>query len=223
MKEGFASTLPARRSSLIGRDQDVAAITELALHSDGRFVTLSGVGGVGKTTLAFEVGRSVGSGMTDGVWPVDLAAVANDVDEGGIALICLRALGLVEQERAPLDVLVEYLEPRQGLLILDNCEHVQGSVGHIVDRLLNACPYLRVVATSRAPLRVRGEAVFRVEPLATPDTDAPESISGLAAVPAVELFLLRARAADRDFELTEANSSEHARHRARNLAQSSNS
>ena len=206
-----ATVMPARRSSLIGRVGDVETISDLALHSDGRLVTLTGVGGVGKTTLANEVGRSVIERVPDGVRPIDLAPLPDGVDADAVALACLNALGLADQTRRPIDVVADHLAPRQSLLILDNCEHVQPAVSQVLERLLDACPYLRVVATSRAPLRVRGETIFRVPPLPVPADGTEAAPASLATVPAVELFLLRARAADPSFELSERNAADVAR------------
>ncbi len=200
-----ARAMPARRSSLIGRDHDLAAIGDLALHSDGRLVTLTGVGGVGKTTLGRAVGASLDDRFPDGVWPVDLAPLPDGADDDAVALACLTGLDLVEQARPTLDVVIEHLEPRQALLFLDNCEHVHPAVASVVNALLDACPYLRIVATSRTPLRVRGESVVRVQPLETPATRGGVAPASLASVPAVELFLLRARAADPTFELSDRN------------------
>jgi non-specific serine/threonine protein kinase len=170
-------------------------------------VTVTGVGGVGKTTLAFEVARQATARLPDGAWTIDLAALPTSADEGAIVLAFLRSLGLVEQARAPSDVLIEHLEPRQALLVLDNCEHVSAVVGELVDRLLDACPYLRVLATSRAPLRVRGESVFHLQPLAIPDDRLAISRDALAGVASVELFTLRARAAEPRFQLDDDNAS----------------
>ena len=199
--------LHARRSTLVGRDQDVTAVQDLALHSDGRLVTLTGVGGVGKTTLAFEVARTVLTRMPDGVRTIELATLPDTADRDRVVIAVLRGLGLAEQARPVIDVLVEHLEPRQALLILDNCEHVGAPVGDLVNRLLDACPYVRVLATSRAPLKVRGETVYPVPPLAIPEATPSPSVMRLAGVPAVELFLLRARAADPGFRLDDANAS----------------
>ena len=203
-----ATVMPARRSSLIGRERDLDTIADLAIHNDGRLVTLTGVGGVGKTALVHEIGRSVIERIPDGVRPVDLAPLPEGVDADAVALACLTGLGLAEQPRRPFDVVADHLAPRHSLLILDNCEHVQPAVSQLLEELLDACPYLRVVATSRAPLRVRGETVFRVQPLAIPAAESAPSPASLAAVPAVELFLLRARAADTSFELNATNAAD---------------
>ena len=197
--------VPARRSTLVGRDRELAAIRDLALHGDGRLITLTGVGGVGKTTLALEVARTVGAELPDGARVIDLATLPVAAGPDALVVACLRNLGLAEQARAPIDVLVEHLEPRQTILVLDNCEHVGAVVGGLADRLLSACPYLRLLATSRVALRVRGEIVFAVEPLAVPDAAAPASRAHLAGVHSVDLFLLRARAADPGFALDDDN------------------
>jgi predicted ATPase/DNA-binding CsgD family transcriptional regulator len=200
-----ARVLPARRSRLIGRDLDLAAVQDLVLHGDNRLVTLTGVGGVGKTTLALEAGRLLGPSMPDRAWVVDLATIVEAHDPAPVVLACCAALGLPDQARQPTDVLIEHLEPRQALLVLDNCEHVHSAVGQLVDALLDACPYLRVVATSRVPLRIRGESVFPVSPMALPEPGGPTALSAMVVVPSVELFVRRARAADPGFELSEAS------------------
>ena len=199
------SNLPVRRTQLIGREADLPGVRDLVLHGDRRLVTLVGAPGAGKTSLAFEVGREVMNELTDGVWLVRLELADADTD---LAVFCGEALGLAEDAGSePVERLQSYLQPRQVLLLIDNCEQVGEAAAELIDTLLSHCPGLRVLATSRVPLKVRDEAVFYVEPLALPDPVALPPVAELAQVPAVALFVRRARAARHAFELTRANAS----------------
>ena len=198
------SSLPARRSRLIGRDAEVGEIRDRVLRGDNRLVTMTGAAGAGKTTLAIEVARLLEGTMPDGVALIDLTVVHGPgaIALDAIALACCEALGLVEQGRPPATVLADHLAPRQVLVVLDNCEHLLPQLGSLVDRLLDRCPDLRVLATSRAPLRVRGESLFVVPPLSVPTTSRTD-LPGLDRVPAVDLFVERASAVNPAFALTD--------------------
>jgi predicted ATPase/DNA-binding CsgD family transcriptional regulator len=194
------SGLPARRSRLVGRDVELAAVGELLVEGGSRLVTLTGTGGAGKTTLAIEVARRLEPELAEGAALIDLSVVAEPAD---LARACCQALGVVEQEAPPLSVLTDHLAPRHMLLVLDNCEHLLTPVGALTDRLLDACPDLRLLATSRRRLGVRGESAYAVPPLAVPDAEAADDLDRLARVPAVALFVERAAAADRGFVLAD--------------------
>jgi predicted ATPase/DNA-binding CsgD family transcriptional regulator len=199
---GPRSALPARRTRLIGRQREVEDIRGRVLHGDRRLSTLTGAGGSGKTVLAVEVGRSVEHALADGVWFVDLS-VLHDADAALLAMS--EALGIVDQERLPMETLVAHLAPRQALLLLDNCEHLLPSLAKTVDALLDGCPDLRILATSRVPLRVEGESIFVVAPFPVPGSAGTTSHLGeLAGVPSVELFVERASAVDPAFHLSES-------------------
>src|SRR5215469_1130329 len=156
--------LPAEPNSFIGRQRDLAELARLL--SDVRALTLCGPGGIGKTRLALRLAREVMAGFRDGAW---LAELADTREESGVPARVSATLGLREESGRPLaETMVEALRPRQLLLILDTCEHVVGASAALVQQLLAGCPGLRVIATSREPLRVRGETVWRVPPLALP-------------------------------------------------------
>jgi predicted ATPase/DNA-binding CsgD family transcriptional regulator len=191
-------TLPPRRCRLIGRETELAAVSGFLLNGDARLVTLVGAGGAGKTTLALEVARLADVSMPDGVALIDLTSVQ---EPAAVTLACCEALGLVDQHTAPAIALTRHLRPRQLLLVLDNCEHLVAPVRLLVDRLLDACPDLRVLASSRTRLGLRGESVYQVPPLQVPDVWAGERADELARIPAVELFVERATELDATFSL----------------------
>jgi predicted ATPase/class 3 adenylate cyclase len=164
--------LPASVDRFIGRQQEVDAIR--ALLGGRRLVTLTGPGGSGKTRLALELGRSIGAEHADGIWFVDLAPID---DETVIAETTMAALGLRGSDAPARDVLQSHLAGRDTVLLVDNCEHVLGGAATLIADLLAGCPRMRVVATSREPLRVPGEAEYSVE--------------GLRREEAVELFAER--------------------------------
>lgn len=155
---------------------------------------------MGKTTLALEVARLADVSMLDGVALIDLTSV-QEPDE--VALACCEALGLVDQHTAPAIALTRHLRPRQLLLVLDNCEHLVAPVRLLVDRLLDACPDLRVLASSRTRLSVRGESVYLVPPLLVPEVWVGERADELARIPAVDLFVERATELDPTFSLAD--------------------
>jgi predicted ATPase/DNA-binding winged helix-turn-helix (wHTH) protein len=188
--------LSAALQPLIGRDDLLARLVEE--QATNRLVTLVGTSGVGKTSVGFELARTVAGDYTDGVFVIELVTVVDhDATFGAFAT----ALGVNTHQQLSIDdAIVDVLRPRHALLLLDNCEHLVEPVGTLVDRILRAAPRVSIVATSREPLAVTGEQVWTVEPLRTPEPDMRE-ISELATVPAVQLFLERARAADPRFEL----------------------
>ena len=197
---GERTNLPARRTSIIGRDHDLAAVSELILHAEGRLLTLTGAGGCGKTRLALEVGRSLLPGQPDGVWLVDLAILS---DPALVPRAVASTFGLREgTERSLPEALVTYLKTRQLLLVLDNCEHLIDACAALTERLLATCPQLLVLATSREPLRIDGEVLWRIPSLAYPDPRHLPTLEDFAASPAVRLFVERARAAESSFSIS---------------------
>jgi predicted ATPase/DNA-binding CsgD family transcriptional regulator len=159
-------------------------------------VTLSGPGGAGKTRLAGEVARQVAGRFADGVWLAELAAVR---DPAQVAAAVAAALGIRDLPSvAAADAVAHALARRQLLLVLDNCEHVIGAAAELCGRLLLGADDVRVLATSREPLRIAGEARYRLAPLTLPDPDNPADPDGSEAV---ALFADRARRADASFAL----------------------
>ncbi|MEU3254776.1 BTAD domain-containing putative transcriptional regulator [Streptomyces sp. NPDC006997] len=175
--------LPAETTSFIGRERELARVRRLLDRS--RLVTLTGVGGVGKTRLALRVARRPGSGFPDGAWLVDLAAVT---DPALVARAVAESLGLRDQStRSAADAVAEHLSARRLLLVLDNCEHLTAAVSALVLRLLRAAPELWVLATSRERLGVPGEHLMPVPCLTLRD--------GPDGTPSEALRLLADRAA----------------------------
>ena len=193
-----AAAIGARRGRIIGREVELETIRDLVLHGDGRLVTLTGAGGCGKTSLALESARRLEGVLTDGAAWIDLAVIR---DPDAITLACCDSLGLIEQRRPPDAVLEAHLAPRQMLIVLDNCEHLLAALVPLVDRLLDRCPDLRILATSRARLRVPGETVFVVPPLPVPALESEFDPDRLRQAPAVELFVERAVSVNPAFAL----------------------
>nr|EJJ01719.1 multi-domain regulatory protein [Rhodococcus sp. JVH1] len=188
-------------TSFVGRRRELTETK--GLLSVTRLVTLTGVGGVGKTRLALRVAANVRRAFDDGVWLIELGELH---DPELLADTVVVALGLREQSSNPsLELLAEHLGDRRVLLVLDNCEHLVEAVAVLAETLLRRCPGLRILATSREPLGLGGEAVMRVPPLTVPDPDRPPALQGLPGYDAVTLFVQRAEAAAPGFVLSEAN------------------
>ncbi len=194
--------LPAEPNSFVGRERDLAELARLL--GDVRALTLCGPGGIGKTRLALRLASQTLPGFPDGAWIVELA------DTTDASLVTRRAaatLGVRDEPDRPLaETLTVALRPRQMLLVLDTCEHVVDACAALVQQLLAGSPGLRVVATSREPLRVRGETVWRVPPLELPAAADGLTADELAAHEAIRLFADRAAAVRPGFALDAANS-----------------
>ena len=189
---GFAPTL----TSFVGRDEAMREIA--ALLGEYRLVTVAGPGGAGKTRLAGEVASRVADRFADGVWLAELAPVRDPALVAGVVAAALGMRDLPGVSTA--EALARVLARQQLLLVLDNCEHVIGAAASLCAGLLLACDDVRVLATSREPLRVAGEARYRLAPLALPGLE--DSAEAAAGCEAVALFADRARRADARFALT---------------------
>ena len=198
-----ASNLPPQLTSFIGRE---AAMTEVrSLLREARLVTLSGSGGCGKTRLALQVAGGVLEEYPDGVWFVDLAPVsAPDLVAQQIASVLQLAEGPL-QEAGPAEMVARHIGSKRVLVVLDNCEHVISACAGLVETLLGRCPALVVLATSREPLSMAGEAPWLVPSLALPANGKPSPIESLTQYEAVQLFIDRATRARSGFRVTNEN------------------
>ncbi len=174
--------LPAQITSFVGRDRELRTLLDLVTAN--RLVTVIGPGGTGKTRLALRLGEELESDFPDGVWLCDLAPVA---EPGLVGDAVAQALEVRRAARNRLGAVREYLKDRSALLLLDNCEHVLTAAAETIRELLAACPRVRVLATSRPPLGLIGEAICRLDPL--PDDDAMQLFKERAqgAVPNLKL------------------------------------
>jgi len=181
--------LPQALSSFVGRARELEA--GAALLGQARLLTLTGAGGSGKTRLAYRLAEGMLEAHPDGVWVVELAALA---EPERVAHATVGALGLrIEPGRAPVETLVEHLAPRRSLIVLDNCEHVLDAAAELAQRLLAECPACRLLATSREGLGVPGEHVQPVPPLELPPRGQVADPEALGRVESVRLFVERAR------------------------------
>lgn len=191
------TNLPVQRSSFIGRDKEIDAIRAALLEQ--RLLTLTGIGGSGKTRLALQVGALELGNFADGVFFVDLAPVADpDLVAQTLAAACGLAPGdsPVGSTRTFVDRLVMALTSRRCLLLVDNCEHLLDATAELVDRLLEGCPQVQLLTTSREALGVEGEQVVQVPSLAVPEESATDAVTD-----AMRLFADRARAVKASFQL----------------------
>ncbi len=193
--------LPQALTSFVGREHELAAARTLL--SSSRLLTLLGIGGLGKSRLALELARTVRDEYADGVWFVELAAIR---DARLVPHAIAAAIGIKETAATPLDqALRAHLADRALLLVLDNCEHLTQACAQVARDVLEFSPDVRVVATSRERLNVRGEQVLRLDPLTAPKSVADIVPAELASYPAALLFRDRARALRPEFDFTAAN------------------
>jgi non-specific serine/threonine protein kinase len=169
-------------------------------------LTLIGVGGIGKTRLGLHASAAAVEHYPDGVWLVELAALnEEEILPDEIAAV----FGVSAQEaRSGIgvkDVLIDYLKDKTLILVLDNCEHLIEACASFADGLLNGCPNVKILATSREAFGIYEERIFQVSPLSLPPQDSP--MIGVEIYPAIQLFLIRAASAQPGFQLTEDNSS----------------
>jgi predicted ATPase/DNA-binding winged helix-turn-helix (wHTH) protein len=187
---GPPTNLPEPVFELIGRDAELDGILDLS--TSHRLVTLTGAGGIGKTQLGFEAARRLLPRFADGVWAIELAPLS-DPELVPVTVATALGLELASGTASPLSVATA-LRSKALMLVLDNCEHVIDTAAQMAEALLRTSPAARVIATSREPLRIEGERVYPVPPLAVPAEDSPDGEDSLR-YGAVRLFVERARAA----------------------------
>ncbi len=209
--EAELTNLPTPLTSFVGRAQELAALCALLQDSGSspggrRLVTLTGAGGSGKTRLAIQVARLLAPKNRHGAWWVDLSSLR---DPALLPDSALRALGMTPAPGQPaMQALISFLRERSLLLLLDNCEHLLEACAHLVAAILQACPAVCVLATSREPLGVPGEQLWPVPTFAVPAPDEDLDAECLLGYDAVRLFIDRARMHRPAFELTGDNAAQ---------------
>ena len=199
--DAFRTNLPAQLTSFIGREKEIASIKQLVIAN--RLTTLTGPGGTGKTRLSLQVASSLLDSFPDGAWFIELAPLA---DPALIPQTVATTLGLHQETGRPLlEILTNYLREKKVLLILDNCEHVIEASAQLAEALLQACPNLCILVSSREALGIPGEAAYRVPSLSLPDTRLAQSAETLRQCEAARLFMDRAKTALPTFVITNEN------------------
>ena len=196
--------LPHQLNTFVGRDQELRDLT--AVLARDRLITLTGPGGVGKTRLAIQAGHTQLGEFSDGVYLVEFATIDEPQFAGQVVAA---ALGVREQATQSItESVLEYLETRRALIILDNCEHITETAASLAEEILDRSNGTKIIATSRRPLNVSGERLWRVPPLSIPDRRSTDvSAADLQDYDAIRLFLERARSVSPDFVLTSKNCS----------------
>jgi predicted ATPase len=208
ISQANSGNLPAPLSSFIGRKREIAEIQNLL--STHRLLTLTGSGGSGKTRLAYHSAGFLHADFKDGIWATEFAALT---EEDLAAQAVASALGVHEQGGRPIsESLVRYLQPRSTLLILDNCEHLLDPIAWLSKSLLESCPNVKILATSREPLGVAGEMVLVVPPLSLPEAQPwrgpgmeQDTLAKYQQSEAIQLFIDRGTSASSEFKLTVEN------------------
>jgi predicted ATPase/class 3 adenylate cyclase len=196
-----AQNLPVQSTSFVGREQEIDEVKGLLRST--RLVTLTAMGGTGKTRLSLQVGADLIDGFTDGVWFVQLAPLS---DARLVPQALATILGIKEQSGQSItDTVVNRINGQEMLLILDNCEHLVMACAELCDALLSSCPGVRILASSRELLRISGETAYRVQPLPLPDPKAIPRAESMSRYAAVRLFVDRAVAVRASFQMTDGN------------------
>ncbi|HKJ38910.1 MAG TPA: tetratricopeptide repeat protein, partial [Anaerolineales bacterium] len=199
--DSYPNNLPTRLTTFIGREDQITEVKQDL--NEHRLVTLTGSGGTGKTRLSLQVAADVLDSFPNGVWFIELAPLA---DPDLIPQTILSEIGIVEQQgKDPLDVLKDYLQDKQTLIVLDNCEHLVSASAQVVNALLRAAPRLKVLASSREALGVRGESSYPVPSLSLPNPKHLPTLEGLSQYEAVRLFIDRALLVAPRFEVDKDN------------------
>lgn len=213
---GISHNLPQRLTSFVGREEEVAAI--IALINQHRLLMLTGIGGIGKTDLCLQVAHQMLPAFPDGVWLVELAPLS---DPALVPQAVAYALGLREASDHAIDAsnpglrttpnrpilqrLLDYLQERHCLLILDNCEHLIEAAAHLAQAILQACPEVKILASSREALEISGEITFQVPTLSMPNIDQPPTFNEWRQFEALQLFVERATSVLPTFQVTPDN------------------
>ncbi len=199
--EASPNNLPQQATSFIGRQQELGELQQLLARS--RLLTLTGSGGCGKTRLCLQVAADSLEQYPDGVWLVELGPL---VDPCLVPQTVATLLGLKEASDKPIAAtLTEYLKDKRLVLLLDNCEHLRDACAQLADMLLRECPQVKILASSREALGIRGEQAYRVPSLSLPDPTLDHMPASVASFEAVQLFTDRALLARADFRVTQKN------------------
>ena len=197
----YPNNLPQQLTSLIGREKESAEVVHLLQNS--RLVTLVGSGGCGKTRLALQAAADLLEHSPDGVWFVEFAPLT---DAALVPQTVAQVLKAPEEAgRTAQQTLLERLKAKEIILVLDNCEHCLSAVAALADALIRALPQIRLLSTSREPLNITGETVYRVPSLSLPDPQQTQTPESLSQYEAVQLFIDRALSVAPNFAVTNAN------------------
>lgn len=198
---GVPNNLPLQLTTFVGREREITEVRKLV--ETHRLVTLTGSGGTGKTRLSLQIAAETLDQFHDGVWFMELAPIS---DAALVPQVALSVFNLSEGPgRKPLDVLCDYLAAKSLLIILDNCEHLRSACCGFAEAALRAAPAVRLLATGREALNLRGEQTYRVPSMTAPDVRHLPSLEQLTQFEAVSLFVERARLAVPDFAVTHGN------------------